>query len=422
MEFKSPLSQRIIISFVLLTTVVCGLFALGVPIAIDIVEESLIDEEMQRELTTVIDGYRQGVPLRLDADTQFYVGSEQLPEDLHVTKPGLTEIERDNHDYYVYLHQEGKTPYYLVRSEADFEIREMSLIRTVLIGFLLSIVTSFLVGRLLANKVIAPVKRLTHQVRNREKLLTGSPTLSPDYADDEVGALAKAFDKTITQLQQSLQRETLFTSDVSHELRTPLMIINSSCDLLTEKQNLDDNIRLRVEMIRKAANEMQELVEAFLALARGRDARVETASLMEIIHTGLPTWQQQAAGKGLAFSLHPLDATPHRTAGCYPAILLRTVLNNLVRNAIYQTHQGEISLRLVGSGFELSDSGPGIHPDEKQRVFQPFYRGDAPHQNSLGLGLSLVQRICERENWVVTLEDNTPRGCRFIVSLGPETT
>ncbi|NJC87696.1 MAG: HAMP domain-containing histidine kinase [Desulfuromonas sp.] len=415
MEFKSPLSQRIIISFVLLTTVVSGLFGLGITLTIHFVEESLVSEELRRDLVQVLKSHPSESSLELDDTTLFFASNRPLPDYLQPVPPGFTEVVLDRQAYYVYRLVDGETSFYLVRNQTQFEQRETQLVMIVLAGFLLSILFSFLLGRFLVNKVIAPVRRLTHQVRDREKLLTGTPPLSPDYVNDEVGALAKAFDTTIVLLQQALRRETLFTSDVSHELRTPLMIINSSCDLLIEKNSLDDYARQRVGMISKAAREIQELVEAFLALARDRDTNLITASLAEVVQAGLPTWQQQSAEKGLTFTLqNPAEAAP----GAFPAILLRTVLNNLIRNAIHHTAQGEISLCLTANGFELRDSGTGIAADEKLRVFQPFYRGEAPHQNSLGLGLSLVQRICEREHWTITLEDNLPHGCLFTVALG----
>ena len=417
MGFKSPLSQRIIISFVLLTTIVSGLFGLGIMVSIDVVEESLINDEMKRELPLILADYRRGIPLKLDDSTQFFTGNQKLPAYLQPVPLGFIEIELDRYDHYVYHHQEGGQSYYLVRTEDDFEKREALLMQAVLGGFFLSILTSFLLGRFLVRKVIAPVRRLTNQVRDREKLLVGTPPLAPDYADDEVGTLARAFDTTITQLQQALQRESLFTSDVSHELRTPLMIINSSCDLLIEKNCLDDYAHQRIEMIGKAARDIQDLVEAFLALARGSDTNLVTSTLEDVVQAGLPVWQQQAADKGLAFTLR--DAAPDQrdTAQQHSATLLRAVLNNLVRNAIHHTEQGEISLCLVAGGFELRDTGSGIAAPQKSLVFQPFYRGEDPHRNSLGLGLSLVQRICEREHWTITLEDNHPRGCRFRVII-----
>jgi signal transduction histidine kinase len=220
-------------------------------------------------------------------------------------------------------------------------------------------------------------------------------------------------------LQQSLLRETLFTSDVSHELRTPLMVIKSSCDLLIEKDQLDDYSRQRINTISKAAREIKELVDAFLILARGNETEQEHATLSSIIQRDLNVWQQQSEAKGLSFTLEE-QATKHEDPeGLLPVPMLRTVLNNLIRNAIHHTKEGGITLISNAEGFELCDTGPGISTSDKESIFKPFYRGGSGDRNShgMGLGLSLVQRICEREQWEIAVSDNNPAGCCFSVKL-----
>ena len=98
-------------------------------------------------------------------------------------------------------------------------------------------------------------------------------------------------------------------------------------------------------------------------------------------------------------------------------VLLRTVLNNLIRNAFHHTLQGQVSLEVTAHGVDVRDTGPGLSAEEKSQVFNPDYRGTATHSSSLGLGLSLVQRICEREHWSLSLQDNQPSGCRFVLKF-----
>jgi signal transduction histidine kinase len=269
----------------------------------------------------------------------------------------------------------------------------------------------------MVKQVIAPVRKLTSQVADRENAREGLPALSSEYADDEVGALARAFDATITRLHQALQRETLFTSDVSHELRTPLMVINSSCDVLIARKGLDEYTRQKIDAISRSANEIKGLVEAFLALARGGDSHPEMATLNSIVESEFQTWKQMAAKKGNRLLLREESEDKERMERKYPSILLRTVLGNLIRNAIHHTTGGEIVLVLRAGGFELRDTGSGIAAEEREQVFKPYYRGTASHRDGIGLGLSLVQRICEREEWTVRLEENQPSGCYFRINL-----
>jgi signal transduction histidine kinase len=417
MEFKSPLSQRIIVSFVLLTTVVSGLFSYGITLAINTVEEDLVSAELNRKILNVMVDYKQGQVPDLDLGVQLYSGTEDLPYYLLDLQPGFSEVESDKSSFYVMMQKEKETPFYLVQDQTAFEKHESILKVTVIIGFFLSVMASLVLGMMMSRRIIAPVRRLTSQVHNREKLLLDAPPLSSDYADDEVGTLAQTFDRTIRMLQQALQRETLFTSDVSHELRTPLMVIKSSCDLLIEKDQLDDYSRQRINTISKAAREIQELVDAFLTLARGEGTEQERAPLSRIIQGNLEEWRQQACAKGIAFTIDDQVAGHEDRIELFPVAMLRTVLNNLVRNAIHHTTEGGITLVVHAKGFELRDTGPGIAAVDKESIFKPFYRGQSRHGSGLGLGLSLAQRICQREQWTITVSDNQPCGSCFSVTL-----
>ena len=417
MEFKSPLTQRIIFSFVVLTAVVSGLFSFGIMAAIDIVEEDLVTAELNRKFPDITGDYEQGQIPNLGVDTQFYSGTEDLPYFLRDLEPGFYEVEDKETAFHVMIKKEQERPFYLVQEQTTVKRHENLLELTVIAGFFLSVAASLILGVMMVRRIIAPVQRLTHQVHNREQLLLDAPPLSTDYTNDEVGRLAQAFDRTISMLQESLLRESLFTSDVSHELRTPLMVIKSSCDLLVAKDQLDDYSRQRIDTISKAANEIQELVDAFLTLARGKDTEQESASLSSIVNHNLTRWQQQAAAKGITFTVRDETRANVEQAKLFPVPMLRTVINNLVRNAIHHTAEGGITLVAQPTGFTICDTGPGISKTDRDSIFKPFYRGKSSSQQGLGLGLSLVQRICQKEQWAVCVSDNHPHGCCFTVSF-----
>jgi signal transduction histidine kinase len=354
---------------------------------------------------------------QLGLGTQFYSGTEDLPYYLQDLEPGFYKVEDEETSFHVMIKKEQEMPFYLVQEKTTVKRHENLLELTVIAGFFLSVAASLILGVMMVRRIIAPVQRLTHQVHNREQLLLDAPPLSTEYTNDEVGRLAQAFDRTISMLQESLLRESLFTSDVSHELRTPLMVIKSSCDLLVAKDQLDSYSRQRIDTISKAANEIQELVDAFLTLARGKDTEQENSGLSNIINRNLPRWQQQAEAKGITFTVKDETRSNGEQTKLYPAPMLRTVINNLVRNAIYHTVEGGITLVARPKGFTICDTGPGIAKSDKDSIFKPFYRGESGSQHGLGLGLSLVQRICQKEQWTVSVSDNHPHGCCFTVSF-----
>lgn len=421
MEFKQSLSQRIVIAFVLMSALVGGTFAVGIVETVHQVEERLISSELGGDLGRLlkmesIDDWRH----RPEPSQLFFFsdGHDEfaLPADLEDLSPGFHEVFRDGLSYHGFMELVDGRRYVLLQDQSGFEEREQLLFAVVLVGFLLSLALSGLLGWLLARKVIEPVVRLSSQVRHPDQLLDRAPQLAPDYAEDEVGRLAASFDTTLGLLRRALMRERLFTSDVSHELRTPLMVVASSSELLLESPGLDTRSRAQVQRIARACEEMRELVQTFLLLARSSADTVVAApqaGLREVADSLVEQWREPIEAKGLTFDYDPEQCG----AGEYNSPLLRSVLGNLLRNAWHYTEQGRIELRLGAEGFVVEDSGVGIPQAEREAMFQPFVRGGAARGEGLGLGLSLVQRICESQGWSVELSDAEPRGCRFEVCL-----
>jgi signal transduction histidine kinase len=423
MEFKQSLAQRIIIAFALMSALVAGAFAIGIIATVHLVEEKLISAglggDLQRLLLmdSVSDWSHRPEP-----DQLFYFsggpGDFDLPKDLRHLDSGFHEVFREQLSYHAMVEIVDGRRYVLLQDQSDFEERERVLFAVVLVGFVLSLALAVFLGWVLARKVMAPVVRLARQVRHRDQLLGLAPPLAPDYAADEVGELAVAFDATLGRLRQALTRERLFTSDVSHELRTPLMVLASSCELLLENPGIDQRGRAQVERIARACAEMRELVQTFLMLARAQheDASMSPQQTLSQVADGLLSqWREPIEAKGLTLNFEPGNPPDAR----YNATLLHAVMGNLLRNALHYTEHGYIRLALTDTGFVVEDSGVGIPEEKREAMFEPFVRGNEKRGEGLGLGLSLVQRICENQGWSVSLTNMEPNGCRFQVDLTP---
>ena len=92
-------------------------------------------------------------------------------------------------------------------------------------------------------------------------------------------------------------------------------------------------------------------------------------------------------------------------------------MNNLLRNAWHYTDSGHVRLCLERGGFRVEDSGSGIAEDQHELIFQPFFRGSRARGEGLGLGLSLVKRICAHQGWGITVENRPSGGSCFRVRL-----
>ena len=141
-------------------------------------------------------------------------------------------------------------------------------------------------------------------------------------------------------------------------------------------------------------------------------------SLSRVADDLIGLWRAPIEEKGLTLIIDPGNPLDTR----YNVTFLQAVMGNLLRNALHYTDQGFIRLSLEPSGFVVEDSGVGIPEEKREAMFQPFVRGNEKRGEGLGLGLSLVQRICENQGWHVSLTTMTPSGCRFHVDLrGPDT-
>ena len=420
--FRPTLSQRIVIAFVLMTLLVGGSFALGTVITVNLAERRLLSTELGRDLDRLLlmenmDEWR----LQPQPDQFFYVSGGPpefaMPTDVAALPIGFSEVFREQRAYHAMVREVDGRRYALLQDQSDYERREQMMHLVVAVGFVFSLLLAALLGWLLARRVMAPVARLARQVRHRDQLLALAPPLAPDYVHDEVGELAAAFDETLNQQRQALSRERLFTSDVSHELRTPLMVLASSCELLLENPALEPRERRQVQRMARATEEMRELVQTFLQLARAQSAQKQPApqaSLRQIADELVAHWREPIEAKGLQFEVRAAIDVPTP----YNAIFLRAVMGNLLRNAWHYTDSGRIRLTLDARGFSVEDSGAGIPEAMRESVFEPFVRGQGERGEGLGLGLSLVQRICSHEGWRIELHAVQPHGCRFEVRLG----
>jgi len=224
---------------------------------------------------------------------------------------------------------------------------------------------------------------------------------------DEIHHLAADFDTYLQRLHDFIERERLFTGDVSHELRTPLAVIQGATELLTADPNIDEKNRLRIARIDRAVAEMGEISGALLALAREQETpalQPGDCDVRAVAEELVSRYGQLLRGKPVALNLEVI-ATPKVTAD---HAVLAMVLGNLLRNALTFTDSGEVKIKLETDAIEVEDTGQGLGTSDVHQLFRPYVRGVT--SQGAGLGLSLVQRLCERQGWQVSLTSRPTGG------------
>ena len=247
-----------------------------------------------------------------------------------------------------------------------------------------------------------------------------------DSSRDEVGELARAFNAMSTQLAEVDRLRRDLVANVSHELRTPICALQAGLENLVDGVQAPDSETLRT-MLRQVER-LGGLVSQLLTLSRLEAGAVplqrrpfDLGSLLEDVaaesrlHAGHVEVAVDVA--------HPppvVDGDPER---------LHQVVANLVDNAVRFSPPGaRVELRarrLPGDrpGFavvEVCDEGPGIGEDERQRVFERFYRADVPRSSGhggAGLGLAIARWIVDLHGGEIRAEQREPHGCRMVVTL-----
>lgn len=409
-------------AFFLMTLIVAGVSSLSIFFIAHALEEHFVSQGLKDNLQEILNSkLARNEIIKLNRDTMFYTTDIALdypvPKHLRRVNYGFSEsFLRDGTAYYVYKEEIDGNDYLIVKDQTDFETREQILLSVVILGFIGSLIFAYILGKLLANKILEPLMKLAKQVEQIKSSQHKMPiiALSDEYADDEIGQLASALDSAFNNLKLALERERLFTSDVSHELRTPLMVIATSCELLSlHKAQLSIKDYEQVERISAANKDMNELVQTFLMLAKAENSSIvgEQVTLADLAVEQAAIWKPKFEEKGIVFSLMMNNANSTKM---FNSILLKAVMSNLLRNAWHYTEVGHVKLLVGHDGFMVDDTGVGVPKDKQEAIFQAFVRG-SNRGEGLGLGLSIVKRICGHQNWQVDVVSKQEGGSVFCI-------
>ena len=242
---------------------------------------------------------------------------------------------------------------------------------------------------------------------------------------DEISELGREFNHLTERLESNEAERRRFVADASHELKTPLASIRLLSDSILQSERMDEETaREFVADIGGEAMRLQRTTEKLLTLSRlddGAPPEVEPIDMGQAVRSALLLLQPLAKENGVALE-QALDE------GCVvlgPRDYMDRILVNLIENAIkYNVPEGRVLVRLRALETEVyltvEDTGVGIPEEDRPYVFDRFYRVDKARSREAGgsgLGLSIVHDAVTALGGSVAVEENTPRGSRFIVLI-----
>lgn len=385
-----------------------------------ILEKSLVKNALELEASAFIEEFQKDAsfPLPRTRNLVGYLQSpnkfEHIPADLLLLKPGLyPDIKLSHREELVPVYVKDFDQYrlFLIFEGANID-RLVGIFGLVPLTTLLIIIyISSWVAYRLTWRAASPILSIAKNLRNSspEKSRLKLPLRKLSGETKELALALEEYEERITAF---LERERQFTADVSHELRTPMTIIDGAAQFLSLEKNISDKSAERVQMIRRASQDVNELINAFLLLAREQSVDLkEQTDMVPLIESELHKLKVMKDSDAINIQVEikaPLSVNT-------PKKVLEIIVGNICRNACKYTEKGEVNITVFDRGLLVSDTGPGIEEELLPHLFERHTRGRGNQQAGEGIGLAIVKRLCDQFNWDITIE-NRPSG-GVLVSL-----
>jgi signal transduction histidine kinase len=312
---------------------------------------------------------------------------------------------------------------WILRSFETASERLAALRRNITVLWLLAVAATLGLTYVLARRIVEPVKELDRAAAEvaRQNYTHRVKVVS----QDELGRLAQTFNAMCTSIQQARQelirQERISTigrlsSSIVHDLRNPLAAVYGGAEMLVDTELTPTQVKRLAANIYRASRRIQELLQDLLNVSRGNAAGAEVCNLREVAVAGCESLRASAEAQHVDLQIrieNEIELPLERNR-------MERVFSNLVGNALEMMPEGgriQISAQ-AQNGFvvaEVTDTGPGIPPEIRDSLFEPFV--SAGKKNGLGLGLALSRQTVLDHGGDMWAESEPGKGACFRLRL-----
>lgn len=301
----------------------------------------------------------------------------------------------------------------LPRAPMEADLRRLRLLIAASVG--VAAVAAWLASQALAGRLTTPLLRMAEAARavDRDHPERRLPLTSSDL---ELRVLGEAFNRALEDLEKALAAQRRFAADASHELRTPLTNLIGALEVALRRERSPQEYREALQDALGESRRMAALVEDLLTLSRARAGQLPLelgrVDLRKLADEAVAAAGPRAREAGVSLEVHGEGVPVRGDAG-----RLRQVVDALLDNALrHGGAGGRAAVRVAGRRLAVEDSGPGLNPADRERLFERFYRGDPSRSRStggVGLGLAIASTLVEAHGAVLQAGPSATGGAEF---------
>lgn len=434
MKARKSIAWRIMLVLTGLVSLGICLAALMTYLVYTHMQDSMIRELVQTESKRLVlrvsrFGGTWTQPLERDMGPSMYAWGESaavaaptLPDELRRLPPGLHELDRGESSWHVAVADAMDGRLYVLFDSVVVEQQKRHFSHA-LLGI---VVGCSLLAMLISSAVARWLTTPLHDLAQRLARWVPSPRLGEVTHANEADRLMEVFNRVQDQVDAAIADQREFSANLHHEIRTPLTIIQSDAEImLLDLEMPPQSRRARLKRIVKSTHEINQSLESTFCLAHAHFEDKAWINLRQCVEDIADSLNLEAAKAGLVLR----NAVPPTQQALLNQHALRTVMRNIMRNAILHAAPTTLVVESIANGLQFTDDGPGIAAAELPHVFSRYFshrRADqrlrnhaeprpGAHVNQTGLGLAIAQRVCLMLSW--RLEAISPvahgKGTRF---------
>lgn len=305
------------------------------------------------------------------------------------------------------------------KSDADSHYQTIAMISYLNVACVLLVILAW--GMFYSKRVSRALEDMCKTAESIGTSFDITKRMKGDYKFQEVEVLAQANNRMLDRIEQNFIQQKQFTSDVAHELRTPIAVVLAQCQYAKARKLSTEEHEEILDVIFRQSKKIDRMIMQLLHLSRLDQDRMEiqdeTLDLVEIVQSVCEEWQDKLQN-GIHMRLQLEEAFSLGDIG-----LIVIVIENLLTNAAkFSRPNGVIDIKTgeaAGEAYvEVKDYGIGIAEENKERIFQRFYKCEkSRNAEGFGLGLPLSRKIAEKHGGRIIMESELGKGSTFTLFL-----